>query len=341
MAAQEVDINMVFQNLTIQLASLAKTVGAQAISQVVNPYNGDPKSFKGWVKNIEKFALLTNATDERVKLIAYQSSIGPVGDFIHRYLKDHPQNTWPQLRAELTSRFAECTDPQLALQLLRKVKQQPGEGVQMFAERLLTLAEDAFNDPNAQAQDVIEQQLVGFFIDGLCYDNLKMRIMRENPNRFQAAVLAAMQEQNLRKRFNLRTGRFSERTEEPMDVDHIRPKRCFKCSKTGHLARTCRVQVNSADCRYPQIANRGRNPRETDRPQFPAYAPEGNAFANRPPYPMRYSPPMREQLPPPPSNQTICWNCHHRGHISRNCPDWNRQQPPSARNNRSGQKPGN
>ncbi len=223
MAAQEIDINMVFQNLTIQLhlAGLSKTIGAQAVSQVVNPYSGEPHLFKGWVKNIEKFALLTNSTDERVKLIAYQSSVGPVGDFIHRYLKDHPQNTWAQLRTELTSRFAECTDPQLALQLLRKLKQQPGEGVQVFAERLLTLAEDAFNDPNAQ--DVIEQQLIRFVIDGLYSDNLKMRIMRENPVRFQAAVLTAMQEQNLRKRFSLRTGRPSGRTEVPMDIDHVRP----------------------------------------------------------------------------------------------------------------------
>ncbi len=117
---------------------------------------------KKWVKEIEKFALLTNANDERVKLIAYQSSTGPVGDFIHRYLKDHPQNTWAQLRAELTSRFAECTDPQLALQLLRNVRQLPGEGVQVFAERLLAVAEDAFNDPNGQY--IIEHQLIAFLL---------------------------------------------------------------------------------------------------------------------------------------------------------------------------------
>ena len=51
--------------------------------------------------------------------------------------------TWIQVKAGLTSSFVEVTDSQHAL-MLRKVKQKPGENVQVYVERLLGLAEDAF-----------------------------------------------------------------------------------------------------------------------------------------------------------------------------------------------------
>ena len=45
--------------------------------------------------------------------------------------------------------------------------------------------------------------MVGFFTDGLVQDFLKMKVLQENPNTFQAAVTIAMNEQNLQKQFNL------------------------------------------------------------------------------------------------------------------------------------------
>jgi len=75
----------------------------------------------------------------------------------------------------------------------------------MFAERMLTLAADAYDgQPGGVAG--ADMQLIGFFVDGLAFDYLKMKVMRENPTTFQGAVTAAMREQNLRKRFNLRAG---------------------------------------------------------------------------------------------------------------------------------------
>ena len=89
----------------------------------------------------------------------------------------------------------------------------------------------------------IERQLVGFFIDGLAHDYLKMKVMRENPATLQAAVASAITKQNLRKRFNLRIGRVTDSNVchiEPMEIDHLQPtKHCFKCNKLGHYARDC------------------------------------------------------------------------------------------------------
>ena len=52
---------------------------------------------------------------------------------------------------------------------------------------------------------VVESQLVRYLIDGLYHDFLYMKVMREYPKTFQAEVQSALTEQNLRKRFQLRS----------------------------------------------------------------------------------------------------------------------------------------
>ena len=61
----------------------------------------------------------------------------------------------------------------------------------------------------------MQRQLVGFFIDGLAHDYLKMKVMRENPVEFECAVGIATEEQNLRQKFALRT-RFRSDSDRPM-----------------------------------------------------------------------------------------------------------------------------
>jgi len=94
----------------------------------------------------------------------------------------------------------------------------------------------------------VQRQLIGYFTDGLCYDYLQVKIMQENPTTLQAAITLAVTEQNLRKRFQIRsdrdygsqshqsTGQFGE----PMEVDHIKPmKKCQFCQSSGHTSRFC------------------------------------------------------------------------------------------------------
>jgi hypothetical protein len=57
-----------------------------------------------------------------VKCIAFQTSSGCVSDFLQRYLGMNEDITWVDIKAELARE----------------------ENVQMFAERMLTLAEEAY-----------------------------------------------------------------------------------------------------------------------------------------------------------------------------------------------------
>lgn len=240
------DVAAVFRDLANQMANMSSAVGAQGIAQVVKNFDGDTKEYKGWVKSVEKYALLTGVGQDRIKMVAYQASKGAVSDFIFRYMNDHPLCTWDDLKQELNGRFGEITDSQHAFMLLRKVKQKPDENVQLYAERLMSLAEEAFRGQQLNLQP-IATQLIGFFIDGLAFDYLKMKVMRDNPVTLTEAVTVAMDEQNLRRRFDLRKGRtYDYREVQPMEVDHYRPTlRCFRCNKKGHVAKECKVkQVN-------------------------------------------------------------------------------------------------
>ena len=233
------NVAQAFQNLALEMTNVSSALGAQGISQIVTPYEGEPKKFKEWVKSIEKYAVLTNLDNDKIKRVAYQSSRGPVSDFIRRYQDGNPDSAWDDMKTELGNRFSEVVDANHAYMLLRKVHQKPGETVQVYAERLITLSEEAFP---GQAGPAIQRQLIDIFIDGLLEDQLKMKILRDNPNTLDIAVTTATNEQNFKTRFNLRT-RHRAPDEERMEVDHYRPVlRCFKCNKKGHRAKDCKIR---------------------------------------------------------------------------------------------------
>ena len=216
---------------------------------IPNRYEGNPCKFREWIKQIEKYAFMTELDAAKVKLIAYKTSAGPVSDFIQRYITNNPNNTWNQLKVELTMRFAEISDSNQALKMLSEIKQHRDENVQCYAERLLSLASEAYNNQPGGVR-AANRTLVGHFTDGLYFDYLQFKMLREKPQTLHEAVRICIEEQNLRKLFRTRTGRDYGRqnishpwVDEPLEVDMYRPSRkCQLCFKTGHTARYCKSQ---------------------------------------------------------------------------------------------------
>lgn len=246
-----------FGQLAQELGNVSRTLSAQGISQTVKTFDGNPKNFREWIKSIDKYALLTNLHDDRKKDIAFQASNGAVSGYIRRYTLAHNQCTWNQLRQELAKRFSDVTDPQYALTLLRNTRQKVGENIQIYAERLLSLAEEAYL--GQQLGDGIERQLIDIFTDGLTNTQLKMKIFRDRPDTLQGAISIATTEQNLRNRVSLSDDAKSRSndTETPMEVDHYRHIKCFKCKKYGHTSRKCKTKnVNTVGYNQNRQTNR-------------------------------------------------------------------------------------
>ena len=179
--------------------------------------------------------------DIQTKRLAYQTSRGAVSDNIQRYMTENPNSSGADLKSELNVRFADVNDSHHAFTMLCKARQSKNETIQIYAEKLYASANNAFAKMD---KVIVESQCVGFFIDGLYHDFLRMKVMREDPKTFQAALQSALAEQNFRKRFQLRTNNTHSgtmRNKEPMEIYHIRPpKKCFLCKKVRHLAKHCR-----------------------------------------------------------------------------------------------------
>ena len=91
-------------------------------------------------------------------------------------------------------------------------------------------------------------QMVGYFIDGLVSDQIKMKLPRVNPPTLYVAVNSAIYEVNLRKRFSLRTtGRehFEQSGHEPMDIGYVRPRRWQTSRPARNVPTDRKRQVNA------------------------------------------------------------------------------------------------
>jgi len=285
-----------FQNLNEQIKDVKTAISTQTISQVVQSFDGNSKEFKNWIKNVEKYGTLINLDANKLKFVAYQSSKGLVSDYIQRFLTDNPTGTWTDLKEQLKLRFAEIQDSQYAFSLLKTIKQKTDENVQIYAERLLSLATDAYENIEGNL-DIIEKQLVEIFIDGLLHNYMKLKLMREGHITLSNAVKSAIKEQSIRARFELRSqinGLDNIATNNVQaDIDFIRSSIvCTYCKKHGHSIEICRRRQ-----REISAYTVGRNGHTIGQ--------NGNGRKNE------YDKNWKDKID--------CWNCGKLGHFSREC----------------------
>ena len=68
--------------------------------------------------------------------------------FFQRNRQANVAHIWAHIwvKAQLAVRFSDVTDNQMALSLLRQVRQKAGENIQNYSERILFLAEEAYDN---------------------------------------------------------------------------------------------------------------------------------------------------------------------------------------------------
>lgn len=246
-------IERAFKNLRDEVHNVSITLGVQGVAQNIRSYDGlDKQKYREWIREIEKHRVMMNMNEGSCIMLAYQTSKGAVSGFIERFRAGNPNADWRDLKTELARRFSDIADCHTALTMLRQIKQRHGESLNLYAERILGISGEAFEDEQAPG---VQAQLIDIFVTGLSNDQLKMTILRKNPDTVINAIGIATSEANLRTRVAAISGRGSTIWEKPvsrqsqkheaMDVDHSRDLKCFKCGIRGHKARACRKVVQS------------------------------------------------------------------------------------------------
>jgi hypothetical protein len=310
-APQQAHVNPI----VTELVNIHGTIGRNSCRDSIARYKGDPKAFRLWIKQLEKAVGVRALDIDETVALAYESADGPPSDFIGRYVKVHRPTHWVDLKPELQAHFAEVTDPQHALYVLRTTTQGK-ESAHVFGERVIELAEDAWPGQDIDAP-LIQAQLVDIFIDGLKEKLIARKVLRAATGTLLGAIQAATREQDWTRRYELRglggvgtgtvnrnprTPRMSPpapqvRREEPMEVDRFRG-RCNHCNKYGHKAIDCRAR------RVQVVSGPDSGPNR-----------QGQA---------RPGPRLRR-----------CWVCGSPDHLMRDCPQrqgdaWRQGQGPSA-----------
>lgn len=286
-----------FGRMARQLGEVAQILRTQRASSNIKKFGGKREEYRDWIEAIASNASLSGGEDRDRITIAYETSSGLVSKFIGRYLEANDNATWAELKQQLADRFSDVKDSEHALTLLQKSKQNRGETVPLYAERIFQMAREAFPDQAEFDSAPVQRQIIHIFSAGLLSDSINYRILRRKPTLFEEAVDLATKEENLSETFKLRRGArpppardsyegsaTGGREETPMEVDAARPRGCFICHG-AHRARDCpkrRRTVNAVQQQQP--------PSQVGAPRG---APE----------------PRR------------CWVCGSYDHLKRDCPD--------------------
>ena len=154
------------------------------------------------------------------------------------------------------------------------------EGIQEYMQRVVWLAESTYAGVDGR-NEVVSKHVLGFFIEGLREREIKMAVMKDEPQKLEAAYQKALSEW----KWKIRLDEGSEYEDEPMEVCHSRKQlrieavgpvgsnnnnkcqkkstrgntmglrdkppergrnlviRCWSCGREGHIQRFCRQRT--------------------------------------------------------------------------------------------------
>ena len=277
-------INIV-EAVTHEVKEIGKQFKTSRICEKIKAYDGLPKEFKSWSRELDRAKLTLDLSDNEAKLLAFETSKDYVSDAIERHLKDLERTgkneSWEEFKLIFKKRFAEVTTPTHAMSILRATKQGREESVALYAEKLISLAKEAYVEvlptlPEG-SYSLVDQQIVTIFQEGLSDHMIRAKVIRGKPTNMARAIELATEEVMFRQMLGSRssnsaTGAYGGRVESPMEVDHLRKSKCYECNGMGHQARNC--------------PNRRRRPARVEA-----------------------------------IGQVNCWGCGSEGHFRRECPE--------------------
>ena len=158
--------------------------------------------------------------------------------------------------------FSPQAESELSKELFKSYKQGRKEDISSYLSKKYSLYDRAYAEAERSFSTLLD-----YVIQGVYSPLVKRKLRFETPtNRVNLREKAIFVVATLRRCYNEGYGEatsldglaattqvfsFTENGEEPMDIDSMREeinaikndeRRCFKCNRTGHMAKTCRVK---------------------------------------------------------------------------------------------------
>ena len=312
---------MAEQMITSALKDVVQELRVQNLVKHVRQFHGEGTTkFSNWLKDMD---LLSASCDSaRMRVLATLTLGGTAGTHVARIIREEPQIGWSGLREKLRARYSDLTDPFLAQEKCRRMRQHKSESVQNFAERLLSAANEAFTD--LQSANV-QSMLVDIFQKGVTSDHLARHLIRKRFQTLDAALEFAEDEQKADRTFEMYR-HAQPSTEEPMEVDVVRDNEGREIEK---LQKSLQNLNKKIDTMSRQMKTRPSQPKtnssrtSVEQNPAPARGVPARADVSRPP--PGYG---RETVPGSTpvltyrwtdNGRPICHKCGKVGHIGRRC----------------------
>ena len=190
------------------------TVG-QSIDKTFTFDGSSADAFTKWLRMMDDIFDSVDQNDNKTTYAASKTLKGTALDFFRDTKRQ--VSTWPQIREAMTARYAYLNPVTRSKQKIRTALQRTNETISDFAERLRTLAEQAYADRHEE-KEVIETLTIAF-INGLRDRRLQESIARKMPTSLGEAYKLALHEQQVRDHLSM----FKDNSNipEPMDCDVV------------------------------------------------------------------------------------------------------------------------
>jgi len=241
------------QGLTTELRNVAcsvtNTLRGESLLKNIHPLvRKEDGGYRTWLEDMERYFQVVRVAEEDKCQAALLTTGGAVGQYIYRLVNNNSQMTWNELKHSLGEYYGVVSDPNGRLVELANIKQGRTEGIQDYMQRVLRLAEGAYVGTDGR-NEVAVKQVLGFFIEGLRERDIKLTVMKDEPQTLEAAYQKALSEMKWKVRMG--SCAFSSEYEgEPMEICHSRRRVPIEAVSPA-------TQMNSYKDRYRKNNKKG------------------------------------------------------------------------------------
>ena len=210
----ENDAKIIFSHLNLSVDLINQKFATLNVTKLIEPFDGvDNERTIAWLTSVERICDSLNSTEQNKIATLFLCSRGPLSIFLERLEKENnsllPEQrevlNFERIKDLIIDHFSSITDPCHAYDRLRKIKQNPGESIAVFALRINNLSECTFpcsDKQNATVQSLIQSRLVDSFIRGLNSKQVRLKVISEKCVNMKDAVAVAINEATLIQRFD-------------------------------------------------------------------------------------------------------------------------------------------